>query len=209
MWNYPNGKAGMVIYDIQRITVPTIFHSELAFEICLPHLVAALFFKANKRLPFLGLLRTDTVVTMKNVIDRFGARDILVTFLYKNISNCSGTPTGIVRSNRQDKLLYFLRCFGWTGMRSPASVCEGLLRCVAFPPFIPCMPGYAELTAQGAKVVATFSSLRKFSSLVFHSSTLPRHLTALLCLFLMPLLYYKTVYHVFTHLCTMLLHCTL
>ena len=163
----------------------------------------------NKRLPFLGLLRPDTVVTMKNVIDRFGARDILMTFLYKNISNRSGTPTGIVQSNRQDKLLYFFRCFGRTGMWSTASVCEGLLRGIAFPPFIPCMPGYAKLTAQGAKVVATFSSLRRFSSLVFHSSTLPRHLNSTpLSVFLMPLLYYKTVYHVFTHLCTMLLHCT-
>ena len=123
MWNYPNSKTGMVIYDIQRITVPTIFHSKLTLKIRLPHLIAQLFFKANKRLPLLGFFWTDTLVTMKNVIDRFGTRDILMTFLYKNISVRPGAPTGIVRSNRQDKLLHFFRCFGRTGMRSPALVC--------------------------------------------------------------------------------------
>ena len=93
-------------------------------------------------------------------------------------------------------------------MRSSTSVRQGLLCCVAFLPLVPCMPVDSKLPAQGAEIITAHSRLCKFSSLIFHSSSLPRHLTALLCLFLMHLFYYKIVDYVITHLWTMLLHCT-
>ena len=173
----------MVIHDIQRIAVFTIFHTELAFEIRLPHLIAPLFFEADKRLPFLGFFRADAAVAVEDVVNGLGAGDAQMSFCQKDIPDRPGAPAGILRSDGQDEKLHLFRRPGRACVGPPASVCQRLLIFVTVEPLVPGSARDPVLPAQGTEIVAVHGCLCKFYSLVFHSSTLPRHLKHSFCAF--------------------------
>ena len=123
--------------------------------------------------------------------------------------DCLRSPPWILSPDSQDQQLHFLRCPCGGCVRLSASVCEGLACCVAFFPLQAGPAGDAKFPAQGTEVFAVHGCLRKFSSLVFHSFTLPRHLNSLLFVFSRCLNFTIKLYTMSLHnLYTMLLLCT-
>ena len=94
-----NNKAGVIVDNIQGITISSVTHAELALKIRLPHLIAQRFLKPSKGLALLSFLWADAAVTIEDIVDRFGARDICVALCQENIPNRFGAPARVVRSD--------------------------------------------------------------------------------------------------------------
>ena len=137
----------MVIQDRQGIAIVAVCHPKLAFEIRLPHDIATVFFEPCVWLPFLRFLRADAAITVQDVIDCFYTRKVFMTFSGQYCVDRFGSPSRIVRTDRQDQLLDLFRCPGGRCMRSSAAVCERLAGGVPFFPFVAGMPVYPEFTA--------------------------------------------------------------
>ena len=157
----------MVIQNHQRIAVVIVCHPELTLEIRLPHYIALRFLKAGEGLPFHGFFRADTTVSVQNVVDRLDAGKIGMPCVGQYCVDRLGTPAGVVGSERKDQLFHSFRCPGRCCMRTPATVCKGLLRFVPLYPLATGTARDAELTAQSAEISAAHGSFCKFFSTDF------------------------------------------
>ena len=106
---YAQGKAAVIVNDVQGITVLAILRQELAFEVGLPKLIAPLPLKAPIRLSLARLLQVNAAVAVQNRVDRASAGDPLFARLLQHDLDLARSPAGMLRTNRENLALNRLR----------------------------------------------------------------------------------------------------
>ena len=97
----------MVIQNVQRITVLSVFCLEFPFEVRLPHVVAGRFLEVGVRLSLQRFFFQDAAVAFQNIVNRLDTRQILTATSLHNTVNAPGSPAWILTPKLQDLCFCF------------------------------------------------------------------------------------------------------